>query len=138
MAGKILIPIVTAFQSAGIKDATNQLDSLGKKISALGGLGGKLKGALSLGAIGGGAFSFFKSAITEAKNYQREMNALNTIFGASAPEMQMFAQNAAKIVLSTAQAAKASTFLGYVLKQSGMPKGDTIENTKLLTFGGTR
>lgn len=132
MAGKILIPIVTAFQSAGIKDATRQLDLFGKKISGISSMGGKLKGALSLGAIGGGAFSFFKSAITEAKNYQREMNALNTIFGASAPEMQMFAQNAAKIGLSTAQAAKASTFLGSVLKQSGMPMADTIENTKKL------
>ena len=132
MAGKILIPIVTAFQSAGIKDATKQLDLFGKKISGISSMGSKLKGALSLGAIGGGAFSFFKSAITEARNYQREMNALNTIFGESAPEMQAFAKGAASIGLSTAQAAKASTFLGSVLKQSGMPMGDTIANTKKL------
>jgi hypothetical protein len=132
MAGRILIPIVTAFQSQGIKDAVGQLDKLGGKIKATSVLGGGLARSLSVGAIGAGAFQFFKSAITEARNYERELKALETIFGASAPQMQEFAKNASDIGLSTSEAAKASTFLGSVLKQSGMPMGDVIDNTQTL------
>ncbi len=130
MAGRILIPIVTAFQSQGIKDAVGQLDKLGKKMSTTASIGGTLGRSLSVGAIGAGAFSFFKGAITEARNYERELKALETIFGDSAPQMQEFAKNAADIGLSTSEAAKASTFLGSVLKQSGMPMGDVINNTQ--------
>lgn len=132
MAGRILIPIVTAFQSQGIKDAVGQLDKLGGKIRATSGLGAGLARSLSVGAIGAGAFTFFKGAITEARNYERELNALKSIFGSSAPIMQEFAKNGADIGLSTAAAAKASTFLGSVLKQSGMPMGDVIDNTQTL------
>lgn len=132
MAGRILIPIVTAFQSQGIKDAVGQLDKLGKKMSTTASIGSTLGRSLSIGAIGAGAFSFFKGAITEARNYERELKALETIFGSSAPVMQEFAKNAADIGLSTSAAAKASTFLGSVLKQSGMPMGDVIDNTQTL------
>jgi hypothetical protein len=132
VAGRIFIPIVTAFQSQGIKDAVGQLDKLGGKIKATSVLGGGLARSLSVGAIGAGAFSFFKGAITEARNYERELKALETIFGSSAPQMQAFAKGAADIGLSTSQAAKASTFLGSVLKQSGMPMGDVIDNTQTL------
>ena len=132
MAGRIFIPIVTAFQSQGIKDAVGQLDKLGGKIKSTSLLGGGLARSLSVGAIGAGAFQFFKGAITEARNYERELKALETIFGSSAPQMQEFAKGAADIGLSTSQAAKASTFLGSVLKQSGMPMGDVIDNTQTL------
>jgi hypothetical protein len=132
VAGRILIPIVTAFQSQGIKDAVGQLDKLGGKIKATSGLGASLSRSLSVGAIGAGAFTFFKGAITEARNYERELKALETIFGASAPQMQEFAKGASDIGLSTSAAAKASTFLGSVLKQSGMPMEDVIGNTKNL------
>jgi hypothetical protein len=132
MAGKILIPLVTAFQSAGLKDASRQLELFGAKIKGVSAISNSLKKNLSFGAIGVGAFAFFKGAMEEAKNYQREMQALTTIFGESAPVMQNFAKNAAKIGLSTSSAAKASTFLGSVLKQSGMPMGDVIKNTKQL------
>jgi hypothetical protein len=132
VAGRIFIPIVTAFQSQGIKDAVSQLDKLGGKIKSTSLLGGGLARSLSVGAIGAGAFQFFKGAITEARNYERELKALETIFGSSAPQMQEFAKGAADIGLSTSQAAKASTFLGSVLKQSGMPMGDVIDNTQTL------
>ena len=55
MAGRILIPIVTAFQSQGIKDAVGQLDKLGGKIKSTSLLGGGLARSLSVGAIGAGA-----------------------------------------------------------------------------------
>jgi hypothetical protein len=132
VAGRIFIPIVTAFQSQGIKDAVSQLDKLGGKIKSTSLLGGGLARSLSVGAIGAGAFQFFKGAITEARNYERELKALETIFGSSAPQMQEFAKGAADIGLSTSQAAKASTFLGSVLKQSGMPMEDVIGNTQTL------
>ena len=132
MAGKILIPLVTAFQSAGLKDASRQLELFGAKIKGVSAISTSLKKSLSFGVIGAGAFAFFKGAMLEARNYQREMQALTTIFGDSAPVMQEFAKNASKIGLSTSSAAKASTFLGSVLKQSGMPMGDVIKNTQKL------
>ena len=64
------------------------------------------------------------------------MYSLNTIFDGMAPTMEKFAKDAHNIGLSQKDAAKASTFLGSVLKQSGFSMMDvTKETQKLVSLG---
>jgi hypothetical protein len=128
MAGSILLPIISIFQGKGVKDATDQLGKLG---GAVGGVK-KLLGGLGAATIAKGAFDFVKDSAIKARNYERELRALKTIFGSSAPTMEKFAKDSAKIGLSTAESAKASVFLGSVLKQSGFTMGKVTDETKKL------
>jgi hypothetical protein len=128
MSGSILLPIITAFQGKGVKDAISDLNKLG---SVVGGVK-KLLGGLGAATIAKGAFDFVKDSVLKARDYERELRALKTIFGTSAPEMEKFAKNSADIGLSTAESAKASVFLGSVLKQSGFTMGKVTEETKRL------
>ena len=64
------------------------------------------------------------------------MYSLDTVFGGMAPTMEKFVKGAHEIGLSQKDAAKASTFLGSVLKQSGFSMADTTKQTqKLVSLG---
>jgi signal transduction histidine kinase len=60
------------------------------------------------------------------------MFSLNTVFDDMAPVMSEFTKNAHEIGLSQKDAAKAATFLGSVLKQSGFSMAETSEQTQKL------
>jgi hypothetical protein len=64
------------------------------------------------------------------------MYSLDTVFEGMAPTMEKFVKGAHQIGLSQKDAAKASTFLGSVLKQSGFTMLDTTKQTqKLVALG---
>jgi hypothetical protein len=60
------------------------------------------------------------------------MYGLEKVFGTIAPVMKDFVENASSIGLSQSEAAKASTFLGSVLKQSGFAMTDVAKETENL------
>jgi hypothetical protein len=132
--------------TAATKGAQTQLSSLSattKKIST--------SISRSLATIGVG-FSLYwvidqtKQAVTAASDLEQQFGALDSVFKDQSGNMKAFAQNANKMGLSTADAARNMALLGSLLKGSGMEMVDVSKNTKTLTglaadmaatFGGT-
>jgi hypothetical protein len=132
----MFLNIVSTFKGDGISAATRQLGAFGSAAGGLGSTLGKV-GALIAGfGLAAKGVEFTKTSIDSARDLERNMYSLNTVFGAMAPEMTRFAEGAHQIGLSQKDAAKASTFLGSVLKQSGFSMGDvTKETQKLVSLG---
>lgn len=128
MSGKIYAPIVTGFDSRGVDQAT----------SALGKLANSLKGVgISAATMGqtaalAGLTSIFKDSIGQARDLQRNFVALDTVFGRYAERMRDFAKSSEQFGLSSVDSAKASVFLGSVLKQSGFEMGKVSTETQKL------
>jgi hypothetical protein len=119
MAGSIYLPILSSFNPSGVNNA--------KK--SLGGLANAFDGVKRALGVASGSFVAFKaisetidfgrSSIVAARDLERNLNALDSVFGNLAPKMEAFAANGVDMGLSQIQSAKASTFLGSVLKQAG-------------------
>lgn len=132
MAGSIYLPILSSFNPAGINNAK----------TALGGLSGAFDGvkrALGLASASFVAFKaisetidFGRSSIIAARDLERNLNALDSVFGELSPQMEQFAKNGVDIGLSQIEAAKSSTFLGSVLKQAGFGMEDVASQTQNL------
>jgi hypothetical protein len=132
MAGSIYVPILSSFNPSGVNNARK----------SLGGLAGAFDGvkrALGLASAGFVAFravsetiDFGRSSIVAARDLERNLNALDSVFGELAPRMEQFAQNGVDIGLSQIDTAKASTFLGSVLKQAGFEMEDVAAQTESL------
>lgn len=135
MAGKINVPITTAVQ--GIANTQRQLSQLSRGIQTVGKTAG-------LAAIGFAAFSaglkgadFAISAIAGARDLERNMLGLKTVFEEVTPQMRQFTRNAEQVGLSLNEASKSSVFIGSVLKQSGFSIQETADLTERLVRLGT-
>lgn len=132
MAGSIYLPILSSFNPAGVNNAK----------TALGGLAGAFDGvkrALGVASAGFVAFKavsetidFGRSSIVAARDLERNLNALDSVFGALSPQMEAFAKQGVNIGLSQIEAAKSSTFLGSVLKQAGFSMDVVASQTQNL------
>lgn len=132
MAGSIYLPILSSFNASGVNNAKQ----------ALGGLSGAFDGvkrALGLASASFVAFravsetiDFGRSSIVAARDLERNLNALDSVFGSLSPQMEQFAKEGTNIGLSQIDAAKASTFLGSVLKQAGFSMEDVASQTQSL------
>jgi hypothetical protein len=132
----MFLNIVSTFKGDGISAATRQLGAFGSATSSFGSTLGKVGAALASFGIASKAVEFTKTSIDSARDLERNMYSLNTIFGDMAPQMESFAKGAHNIGLSQKDAAKASSFLGSVLKQSGFSMGDVTKQTqKLVSLG---
>jgi hypothetical protein len=132
----MFLNIVSTFKGDGIAAATRQLGAFGSAAGGLGSTLGKVGGILAGFGIAAKAVQFTNQSIDSARDLERNMYSLNTIFDEMAPQMESFAKNAYNIGLSQKDAAKASTFLGSVLKQSGFSMADTTKETqKLVSLG---
>jgi hypothetical protein len=132
----MFLNIVSTFKGDGISAATRQLGAFGSAAGGLGSTLGKV-GALIAGfGLAAKGIEFTKSSIDSARDLERNMFSLNTIFDNMAPQMESFAKGAHEIGLSQKDAAKASVFLGSVLKQSGFSMGDVTKETKKLVSLG--
>jgi hypothetical protein len=67
-----------------------------------------------------------------SRDLQRNLEGLKTIFGDNTAEMLKFSQAGVQMGMSTAEAAKATTFIGSVMKQSGFAMEDNIFFTQKL------
>lgn len=133
MAGKIIVPILSAFSAKGVNDAKS---SLGGLKSALGDIGKQVGAGITGGGAAISAGKFLEDAITQARDLQRNMMAVNTIFDEQAAKMKSFISTSQGMGLSSADAAKATVFLGSVLKQSGFSMDEVATQTQRLTSLG--
>ncbi len=133
MAGEIKVNVLTGFQDKGVRDAMAALRGLGagfrnmakQLVGAYVGFQGFQKGV-----------EFIKGSINASRDLQRNLEGLKTIFGDNVGEMQKFSEAGVQMGMSTAEAAKATTFIGSVLKQSGFAMEDNIFFTqKLVSLG---
>jgi hypothetical protein len=126
MPGKIHVPI--AVDVKGIENVTKRLRSLGGTVGKLGlaaaGLAGTFTTAFAVGSIRG------------ARDLERNLAGLETVFKNSTDQMVDFSKNAVDMGLSLNEAAKASTFIGSVLKQSGFSIEETADLTEDLVSLG--
>jgi hypothetical protein len=127
----IILPILSTFNAAGIKAAQGQLAGLGASLKGL--VGPAAAATLGVQALQG-AVRFAGDAISEARDLERNMAALGTVFGNITPRMAEFSKNAYNMGLSQVEAARTSTFLGSVLKQAGLPMNEVADNTERLTI----
>jgi hypothetical protein len=128
----MFLNIVSTFKNDGITAATRQMGAFGAQAGSLGSTLGKVGGALATFGVAAKAVQFTSQSIDSARDLERNMYSLNTVFGDNATTMERFTVNAEKIGLSQKDAAKASTFLGSVLKQSGFSMADTTKETQKL------
>jgi hypothetical protein len=126
----VILPILSTFNAAGIKAAQSSLGALGK---SLGRLAGPIAGAVAGFNVLQGAVKFAGDAVTEARDLERNMAALGTVFNDLTPRMTKFVDNAYSMGLSQVEAARTSVFLGSVLKQAGFPMNEVADNTERLT-----
>jgi len=134
---QMFLNVVSTFKGEGIQQATRQLGAFGKQTSSFGSILGKVGGALASFGVATKAIQFGREAITSARDLERNLYALNTVFDGLAPGMNQFAKDAENIGLSQSKAAKASVFIGSVLKQSGFAMNDVAKETKNLVTLGT-
>jgi hypothetical protein len=131
--------------TSATQGAQNSLSKLGDKATKLGRGITRALGAvgISLGfaAIVQGA----KESIDAASDLEQQFGALDSIFKKNSSQMKTFSKEMNQIGLSTAEAARQSSYLGAMLKGSGLSIDDTTDKTKDLvrlagdlaaTFGG--
>ncbi len=132
MAGSLFIPLLSALNDTGIKQAQKQLGGLSSVIDRI---GNTFKiasaGVIAYNAAQAG-LGFAKDSVIAARDLSRNFAALDSVFGPLSAKMQQFSQDSVKIGLSTVDAAKASTFLGSVLKQAGLNMDDVAGQTQNL------
>jgi hypothetical protein len=129
----MFLNIVSTFKGDGIKQATNELGAFSGKIGGIGSMLGKAATALAAFGVTAKAISFGRESIEAARDLERNLFGVEKVFGNLAPQMEQFSQNAVEMGLSQSKAAKATTFIGSVLKQSGFAMGDVaIETQKLI------
>jgi hypothetical protein len=128
----MFLNIVSTFKGDGIKKATGELGAFSGQMGGFGSMLGKAGKALAGFAVTAKAISFGKESIDAARDLERNLFGVQKVFGGLAPQMQQFSKDAVEMGLSQSKAAKASTFIGSVLKQSGFAMGDVAVETKKL------
>ena len=132
----MFLNVVSTFKGDGLAAATRQLGAFGKSANGLSGTLGKVGSALASFGIATKAVQFTKESIDSARDLERNLFSVGTIFDEFAPKIIQFTKNAENLGLSQKDAAKASTFLGSVLKQSGFSmEFVTAETQKLVSLG---
>ncbi len=132
----ISVLFLAGFKGDGLKKAQKDLQGVGSQLDKLTKQTIKAGATFAITKAWRGFTTVAENAITQARDLERNTAALGTVFGALAPQMQQFAKGAAEIGMSQAEAAKASTFLGSVLKQSGFSIAETaVQTQKLVTLG---
>ena len=126
MPGKIHVPIAVNVQ--GMDKVTKAMGSLTK------GIGRATAAFAALSSAG--TIKFGGEAIQGARDLERNLAGLETVFGRNTQQMIDFGKGASDMGLSLSEAAKASTFIGSVLKQSGFDMQTTADVTQqLVTLG---
>jgi hypothetical protein len=128
----MFLNIVSTFKGDGIKQATGELGAFSGKMGGLGSILGKTATALAAFGVTAKAISFGRESIEAARDLERNLFGIDKVFGSRGPQMQAFSKDAVEMGLSQSKAAKATTFIGSVLKQSGFEMSDVAVETKNL------
>jgi hypothetical protein len=132
----MFLNIVSTFKGNGISSATKQLGEFGRATSGLGGTLGKVGAAIASFGLAAKAIKFTKESIDSARDLERNIFSVKTVFDEFSPAIEKFTLNAENLGLAQKDAAKASVFLGSVLKQSGFSmEFVTSETQKLVSLG---
>lgn len=132
----MFLNIVSTFKGTGVSAATKELGQFGRATSGLGGTLGKVGAAIASFGLAAKGIQFTKQSIDSARDLERNLFSVKTVFDEFAPAIEKFTLNSENMGLSQKDAAKASVFLGSVLKQSGFAMGDvTAETQKLVNLG---
>ena len=133
---QMFLNVVSTFKGDGLAAATRQLGAFGQASNGLGSTLGKVGAALASFGIAAKAVQFGKNSIESARDLERNLFSVGTIFDEFSPKIVQFTKDAEQLGLSQKDAAKASTFLGSVLKQSGFSMDFvTTETQKLVSLG---
>lgn len=131
-ARPILVNVITALSGKGIEDAQKKLTGLGGTLDNLSSKALKAGGAF-VAFQGGRVFADFATdAIVQARDLERNIIAVDTVFDEYSQTMRDFSSSAQQFGLSQSEAAKASVFLGSVLKQSGFSMDEVATHTQRL------
>jgi hypothetical protein len=126
------IPIFSSFNAGGVNSAIKQLGVLGGAVSKLKATFGVAAGSVVAFQAATAGLNFAKEAVIQARDLERNYAALDVVFGDLSTKMRQFTVDAQNIGLSQSDAARASTFLGSVLKQAGFEMGDVADQTQNL------
>jgi hypothetical protein len=133
----MFLNIVSTFKDGGIKQANGAITTFKTGLRPFSSLLGTATAALASFGIAAKGIQFGKEAITQARDLERNLFALQTVFDGLTPGMLEFSKNAENIGLSQSKAAKASVFIGSVLKQSGFEMSAVAKETQNLVTLGT-
>lgn len=127
MPGKIHVPVTVA---------TNGFDKLQRTFGRLKGVALGVTAALGGLAVASRAIDFTGAAVQGARDLERNYAGLESVFKDNTAQMKLFGQAASDLGLSMSEAAKATTFIGSVLKQSGFALQETSDLTEELVSLG--
>jgi hypothetical protein len=126
------IPVILGIKGKGLDEAIKDTKRLSTQLGRLSDTA--VKAAAGFVAFKGGQLvaNFARDAIDAGRDLQVNLNGLQSVFGELTPQMVEFTKATAGIGLSMAESAKAATFIGSVLKQSGFSMGEVTEQTQRL------
>jgi len=132
----MFLNIVSTFKGKGISSATKELGAFGAQTAFLDKNLKKIGVAIAGFGLAAKGIQFTKESIDSARDLERNLFSVGTIFDDFSPKIVQFTKDAEQLGLSQKDAAKASTFLGSVLKQSGFSmEFVTSETQKLVSLG---
>jgi len=126
------IPVILGIKGKGLDEAIKDTKRLSTQLGRLSDTA--VKAAAGFAAFKGGQLvaNFARNAVDAGRDLQVNLNGLQSVFGELTPQMVEFTKATAGIGLSMAESAKAATFIGSVLKQSGFSMGEVTEQTQRL------
>ena len=127
------IAVILGTKGKGLQEAIKDTKRLASQLTGLADTAAKA--AVGFAAFKGGQLvaNFARDSIDAGRDLQTNLNGLQSVFGELTPQMVEFTKSTNGIGLSMAEAAKASTFIGSVLKQSGFSMDEVSEQTQRLT-----
>jgi hypothetical protein len=131
----MFLNIVSTFKGEGIQQANGAITKFQTGLKPFSSLLGKAAAGLAAFGVTAKTIEFTRNSIESARDLERNLFGIDKVFGTLGPQMQQFSKDAAEMGLSQSKAAKATTFIGSVLKQSGFAMGDVaIETQKLISL----
>ena len=126
------IPVILGFKGKGLDEAIRDTKRLSSQLGRLSDTA--VKAAVGFAAFKGGQLvaNFARDAIDAGRDLQVNMNGLQSVFGSATGEMVEFSKGMSSMGMSMAATAKASTFIGSVLKQSGFAMEEVTKQTQFL------
>ena len=133
MFNQLILNILSVFKATGINQAQGAIKNLGTSFQKFAGQAGMAAGAFAAFNSISSVNEFAQGAIDQAQQLERNLLAVSQVFESEAPKIQNYIKSVEDYGLAQAEAAKATVFIGSVLKQSGFSLQETADLTQTLT-----